>query len=253
MSPAPTVVCISLPHRRDRRETIARRVRPHVPDLTFFDAIAPPSVPADILARMKAMPKAGPDAKARKAACFASHVAVLRRALDDDAFPLVVLEDDLVVPGAMLSEEQLAQLPRDSVCLLGGCLESRALSPAAMRAFRARAGEIAARMAPGVNPIDKATYRVCSSAAYHVPTRAVAARLLDDLLHVKPGTKGALTHYDIHLDRSSAVASLWFPSPFASSEEAHASDVMTSQTVAFTPEYLRAAAPASSRKRKRAA
>lgn len=236
----PTVVCISLSHRHDRRDTIERCVQPHVPQLEFFDAVSPSTVPFDILSRMKVMPKAGPDAKARKAACFASHVAVLRRALDDGTFPLIVLEDDLIVPEAMLTNDEMKKLPNDSVCLLGGCLQSRTLSPDALRAFRERASIITSQMTPGVNVIDKGVYRVSSSAAYFVPTSAVAHKLLDDLVYIKPGTKGALTHYDIHLDQSSVVTTLWFPSPFESSDEAYASDIMTSQTAAFTREYLRA-------------
>lgn len=241
--------CISLARRADRRSAIESFLRPLIPDVVVLDAIdaqRPETIPEDIVRRMKVMPKAKEGAKEKKSACWASHVAALKRAIERDAFPHLILEDD-VVPS---SEDALASLswddmPKDSVSFLAGCFQAAKVKDMKEFEQQGRAQRIGDRLAPGwVRDWDKTEFRISSSSAYVVPTARVAQELVDTL-----AAKSKLTHYDIDLYEAPQVKSFHFPSPFVSGETARVSDIMTSQSIVFDRRYSPVKA---SRKRPRA-
>jgi hypothetical protein len=114
-----------------------------------------------------------------------------------------------------------------------------------MRRFdrRDEAAALAATLTPGLHALDKGRYRISGSAAYAVPTAAVAEALLREL-----GAKRTLTHFDIDLFFSAHVGHFWFPSPFASAECAATSDVTGSAAlVRFDRRYC----PVRAKRRRR--
>ena len=235
------VSCISLVRRPDRRRAIRDRVKPHLPNLTFFNAIdkeepsAIAAVDESILPRVRVMPRAKRGAREAKAACIASHVALLRRCIKRNSFPHIVLEDDIAVANNEWGVKLPASFPTDGICLLGGLLN--AVRVADMKAFHANgtADRIASRFKHGINEIDKRAYRVSSTAAYYVPNVSVANDFLSDLSRRK-----SLTHLDIEMHKSPSVAYLLFPSPFVSNiETAAQSDIITSQSMLFSSRYTR--------------
>lgn len=241
--------CISLARRADRRAAIETYLRPYVSNLTVLDAIdaqRPEAIPDDVLRRMKVMPKAKEGAREKKAACWTSHVLALTRAIEHDAFPQLIVEDD-VVPS---SDEALASvpwdtMPTDSVSFLAGCFQAAKVKN--MKEFEkdGRAQTIAGTLNPGwVRDWDKSEFRISSSSAYVVPTASVARDLVRTLT-----TKSRLTHYDIDLYEAPEVKSFYFPSPLVSGETARVSDIMTSQSIVFDKHYSPVKA---SRKRARA-
>jgi GR25 family glycosyltransferase involved in LPS biosynthesis len=227
------VSCISLRERVDRRECVETLLRPHFPDLAVFDAVDVATVPLDVASRMKVMPRASAGARERKSACWASHVAVLTRAVVSDSFPLLVLEDDIYVPDAMVNVA-FDSLPRDSICMIAGSFNAALVKDMGDFRRNRQASKLAGTMQHGINPLQKGDFRISSSAAYFVPTATVAVQLLAELR-----SKRSITHYDIDLFASPLVRNLWFPSPFATYQPtATTSDVMTSQTVLFSTNYV---------------
>jgi len=228
------VTCISLTSRTDRRDAIRRNVASHLPQLVFFDAVDPEHVPRDILQRMQVMPKAKEGSKERKSACWASHIRVLEEAVDANAFPHLVLEDDVCIPASF--DVPLDTLPTDGVSFLGGKMNAPKIKDFKEFERARRTCAITAAMTRNAaNPLDKTTFRISSSSAYVVPTREVAHALLGYLY-----TKKHITHFDIDLFKCPAVTSMWFPSPFQSDREtARVSSILTSQTQLFTTEYTR--------------
>lgn len=227
------VSCISLRERVDRRECVETLLRPHFPDLVIFDAVDITTVPSGVTSRMRVMPRACMGARERKSACWASHIAVLQRAVTSGSFPLLVLEDDIYVPDAIV-DVAFDSLPRDSICMIAGSFNAASVKDMGEFRNKRQASTLAATMQQGINPLQKADFRISSSAAYFVPTASVAVQLLAEL-HAKK----TITHYDIDLFKSPLVRNLWFPSPFATYQPtATTSDVMTSQTVLFSTNYV---------------
>jgi len=223
------VTCISMKSRTDRRDAILRNVVPHLPQLVFFDAIDAmnrDSLPPGILRRMKVMPKAKEGAKEKKTACWASHVEVIERAVQDNAFPHLIMEDDICIPRCL----NLDNIPMDGVCFITGKMNAAKVKDFKEFESAGKSKTITSAMnKDAANPLDKNTFRISSSAAYVVPTRDVAMSLLD-YLH----SKKHITHYDIDLFECPSTTSMWFPSPFASERTtAKISDIMYSQTHIF--------------------
>ena len=251
MAARPHVTCISLRRREDRRARMNATVRPHFPQMRFFDAVdaaRPRDIPREILSRMRVMPLAPETARHRKAAGWASHAAVLEGALRRNAFPHIVLEDDVEV--AATARVPYASLPRDAITMLAGRITAVHFKD--MRRFNESGAprRIAAALRRGVHRIDKGRYRLTSAAAYYVPTAEVARRFLEEAR-----ARRSLTHFDCELYDSSVVTHFWFPSPFRSDvATAGASDIMPSQSTLFDTDYTplspharRGDAPASPR------
>lgn len=231
-SSIPHVTCISLAERLDRRKCIDSHLRPHFPNLVVFDAVDVTTVSSDICSRMKVMPKARKGARERKSACWESHVAVLEGAISSGSFPHIVLEDDIYIPGVV--DVPFDTLPLDSICMLAGSFNGATVKEMGAFVKERRAEKLASTMPPGINALQKDRYRISSSAAYFVPTETVAVQLVKELREKK-----SITHYDIDLFMSPHVKNLWFPSPFATYEEtAVVSDIMPSQTILFSTEYI---------------
>lgn len=234
-SGATFVTCISLKRRSDRRQQIRRNVVPHFPKLEFFNAVDkqhPETIPRGILERVRVMPRAGADAKHGKAACIASHLAVLQRAIRRNLFPHIVIEDDVRVVARRV---RIPSLPRNAITLLGGHLNPVRLSDVRRFHTSGIAQRLSNTLRPGVVRIDKSRYRISSAAAYFVPSADVAREFLEGLER-----KRSLTHFDIEMHDSPMVTHILFPSPFESDmSTARASDIINSQSIFFTSRYTR--------------
>jgi len=230
------VTCISLTSRTDRRDAIFDNVIPHLPQLVFFDAITPSNADDTIVRRMRVMPKAKEGAREKKSACWNSHVSVLRGAIAANAFPHLIMEDDVTITASF--DVAVDALPTDGVCFLAGKINAAKVKDFKEFERAGRPGAITSTMRRDcVNRLDKSVFRISSSAAYVVPTREVAQSLLEYLEN-----KPHITHYDIDLCECPVTTSMWYPSPFESEKEtARRSDIMTSQTQFFTTEYTRMA------------
>ena len=155
--------CISLARRADRRAAVEAHLRPRVSNLTVLDAIdaqSPATIPDDVLRRMRVMPKAKEGARERKAACWASHVLALTRAIERDAFPQLIVEDDVVPSSdAALASIPWDAMPTDSVSFLAGCFQAAKVKD--MKHFEAtgRARALAGALSPGwVREWDKSDF-----------------------------------------------------------------------------------------------
>ena len=243
----PYVSCISLRRRPDRRKAMLKNIKhpkhPHLPNLVFFDAIdklVPRMIHAvdpTILPRVRVLPRAKPGAREAKAACIASHVALLKRAIARNEFPHIILEDDITVesPRVGVKLPKASAFPKDSICLLGGLLNSVRVKDINAFHRNGTAARVSSQLRRGINRIDKSAYRVSSTAAYYVPNARVAADFLSDLSRRKH-----LTHLDIEMHHSPHVSYLLFPSPFRSDTTTAAqSDIITSQSMLFSSRYTR--------------
>lgn len=213
-----------------------RTIRPYFPQMRFFDAIdasSPHTIPVEILSKMRVMPLAPETARYRKAAGWSSHATVLRNAIRRNAFPHIVLEDDIELASAHPRTIPYASLPKDSITMLAGRITSVKFKD--MNAFNERGypQRIARKLRHGVQTIDKQKYRLTSAAAYYIPSADVARRFLAEAL-----SRNSLTHFDCELFDSSVVTHLWFPSPFQSdTSTASSSDIMPSQSTFFASDY----------------
>lgn len=237
MSERVHVTCISLRHRTDRRALMTAEVRPRFPQMRFFDAVDgahPHTIPREILSKTRIMPLAKETARHRKAAGWASHAAVLQNAIRRNAFPHIVLEDDITVATSTpRSSIPYARLPRDAITMLAGRITSVKFKDMNVFNKRGMPRRISNALTPGVNRIDKQTYRLTSAAAYYVPSADVARRFLDEAL-----ARNSLSFFDVELYDSSIVTHLLFPSPFQSDlATACASDIMPSQSTFFAADY----------------
>ena len=213
-----------------------RTIRPYFPQMRFFDAIDasdPRSIPSEILSKMRVMPMAPETARYKKAAGWSSHATVLRNAIRRNAFPHIVLEDDIELTSTHPRAIPYATLPKDSITMLAGRITSVRFKD--MKTFNERGypQRIARKLRNGIQTIDKQKYRLTSAAAYYIPSADVARRFLEEAL-----SRNSLTHFDCELFDSSVVTHLWFPSPFQSdTSTASSSDIMPSQSTFFASDY----------------
>lgn len=181
---------------------------------------------------MRVMPLASETARHRKAAGWSSHAAVLKNALKRNAFPHIIMEDDVELV-ASTPRIPYASLPRDAITMLAGRITSVKFKD--MKTFNEKGlpQRIARGLKRGVQRIDKRKYRLTSAAAYYVPSADVAKRFLEEAMSRK-----SLTHFDCELFDSTVVTHFFFPSPFQSdTSTASSSDIMPSQSTLFASDY----------------
>lgn len=235
------VTCISLHRRADRRREVERVMRPHFPHMNVFSAVdgSDPNVHirGDITRRMNIMhtQRTPPIdvAKRCKAACWMSHVTVIEDAIHNDAFPHLILEDDIEFENGT-SDIAFDNLPDDSVTFLTGLINDTRMSGCETFTRKRSADPIAARLHTGVNVIDKTRFRITSTSAYYVPTVHVAQQLVGYL-----NTLPRISHVDRDICDAPCSMHILFPSPFRTNMSlATTTDIIPSQTQLFTCRYV---------------
>lgn len=200
------------------------------------DATAP--IRNDILSRMKIMhtqrTPAIDVARRCKAAAWMSHVTVVEEAVRQDAFPHLILEDDVEVVDRVDFDRIFVELPTTSITFLTGLINDPCMGKCDQFTRKRKADAIAARFDGGVHAVDKHTFRITSTSAYFIPSGNVARQLLLELSAIS-----AISHIDRDIFNASCTTHMLFPSPFRSCIAlATTTDIIPSQTQLFTDRYV---------------
>jgi GR25 family glycosyltransferase involved in LPS biosynthesis len=89
----PHIYVIHLKDRTDRKKQFLRAWVPTPPNLHWFPAVLGAALPDSTLATFRIVAKTR-KARAGRVGCYCSHVAAIETAIQQDHFPLLILEDD---------------------------------------------------------------------------------------------------------------------------------------------------------------
>ena len=184
------IAVINLEHREDRRKQFITNwsASGHTEDVTFFTAVLGTSLPVGELG-FKCNARSA-KAIAGRLGCYLSHTRTLRAALDENRFPLLILEDDIKPTNGVDIASVFASAP-DANLLYFGALP------------RKNKKVVKFEGQPGWNPLGTET--LYGGHAIGFPTATAAKELLDFLERNPTTYDSALIRYQKQFSHRVAV------------------------------------------------